>query len=288
MTSASDTLTRAEALAAGFSPLLMQTVQAAQNMARGTHGRRKSGMGEAFWQFRPWQTGDASRRIDWRQSAKRETLFVRETEKETAQTALMWRDASGSMLFSGERDRLRKKDYAETLLLALSLLMLDAGERVGILGSPLPPQTGVHSIQKINGTLNDAPLPFGTDANRAKIVLLSDFYFPLETTATLCATLSAAGCEGVIVQVADPAEQKLPGWGHVKFQDIEDADGAALEFNSVESLRADYASAFSSHRESLLHIAQRLGWGYEFILTDVPLAQSLARVYQRLSVKVRA
>lgn len=282
MKKAQDHLAKAEDLSANLPPLLLQALKSAQGMMRGAHGRRKSGFGEAFWQFRPWQAGDASRAIDWRQSAKRENLFVREKELETAQTALLWRDASASMRFSGARNRASKKDYADTLLLSLALLMLDAGERVGILGSALPPQTGVQAVTRICAALEDAPdFPAIAGTGRAHIALFSDFYFPLEETADFCAGLAASGAEGVIVQVTDPAEEKLPGHGRVKFQDMEDAQ--TLDVESVEALRGDYARLFSAHQQGLREIAQRLGWAYEAVSTGETPEKSLMRLYHLFS-----
>ena len=49
------------------------------------------GMGENFWQFRPYQTGDTVEGIDWRQSAKGDRLYIRETEWSAAQTVWLWR-----------------------------------------------------------------------------------------------------------------------------------------------------------------------------------------------------
>ena len=70
----------------------------AATVAQGVHGRRRIGVGETFWQFRRYEFGDAATRIDWRQSAKTENLFVRENEWEAAQTVWLWRDGSASRI----------------------------------------------------------------------------------------------------------------------------------------------------------------------------------------------
>ena len=46
-------------------------------MVGGLHGRRRAGPGESFWQFRPFVTGEAAARIDWRRSARDDRLYVR-------------------------------------------------------------------------------------------------------------------------------------------------------------------------------------------------------------------
>ena len=88
---------RAEQAAAALPPLLVAAERVAATVAQGVHGRRRVGQGETFWQFRQYQPGDAATRIDWRESAKSQRLYVRETEWEAAQSVWLWRDASPSM-----------------------------------------------------------------------------------------------------------------------------------------------------------------------------------------------
>ena len=88
---------RAEALGARLPPLLVAAERVAATVAQGVHGRRRVGQGDSFWQFRPFLPGDATNRIDWRQSARSERIFVRETEWEAAQTVALWRDGGETM-----------------------------------------------------------------------------------------------------------------------------------------------------------------------------------------------
>ena len=104
---------------------------------QGVHGRRRPGQGDAFWQFRPYLPGDAAARVDWRQSAKSDRLFVRETEWEAAQTVSIWVDDALSMDYrDAEHFRARSKNERASLLaLALSVLFIKAGERVALMGT---------------------------------------------------------------------------------------------------------------------------------------------------------
>src|SRR5437762_10149876 len=83
-----------EQLAATLPPLLVAAQRVASTVAQGVHGRRRVGQGETFWQFRQYAPGDAARSIDWRQSAKTDRMFVRETEWEAAQSVWLWRDGT--------------------------------------------------------------------------------------------------------------------------------------------------------------------------------------------------
>src|ERR1700687_6100577 len=95
---------RGEALAATLPPLLVAAERIATTVAQGVHGRRRVGQGETFWRFRQYQPGDAAGRIDWRESAKSQRIYVRETEWEAAQSVWLWRDGSASMDYSSAAD----------------------------------------------------------------------------------------------------------------------------------------------------------------------------------------
>lgn len=90
-------LLQAERLAAGLPVLSLDTSRIAPWSGIGTHGRRQAGHGDSFWQYRPVLPGEPVNRIDWRQSARSERAFVRETEREAAQTLCLWCDPTPSM-----------------------------------------------------------------------------------------------------------------------------------------------------------------------------------------------
>src|SRR5271156_2368233 len=90
---------RAEELAAQLPPLLVEAERVAVTVSQGVHGRRRVGQGETFWQFRQYEPGDAATRIDWRESAKSQRLYVRETEWEAAQSVWLWRGGPAAPWF---------------------------------------------------------------------------------------------------------------------------------------------------------------------------------------------
>ena len=126
---------RAEALGARLPPLQVAAARVAATVWQGVHGRRRAGVGEGVWQFRPYLAGDEARRIDWRKSARADGLIVRETEWEAAQTVCLWRDGSPSMHWRSKAAAEEKGARADLLLLALAALLLRGGERVRLLGS---------------------------------------------------------------------------------------------------------------------------------------------------------
>ncbi|MEN8196305.1 MAG: DUF58 domain-containing protein, partial [Pseudomonadota bacterium] len=124
----------AERLGSALPPLLVEAERVAQTVAQGVHGRRRVGQGETFWQFRRYQPGDPTTAIDWRQTAKSQAVFVRETEWEAAQSVWLWRDSSPSMDYASGAELPPKQERAELLLLAAAALLVRGGERVALLG----------------------------------------------------------------------------------------------------------------------------------------------------------
>src|SRR6185312_2886115 len=157
----------------------------AATVIHGLHGRRRSGSGENFWQFRRFVSGEEARRIDWRRSARDDHLYVREQEWEAAHTIWIWPDRSPSMTFASGLGRESKLDRALTIGFALAEVLVDAGERVGLPGLMRP--TGSRAVidRMAEAIVHDpgerASLPAGfAPASLSEIVVLSDLWSPIE------------------------------------------------------------------------------------------------------------
>ena len=79
--------------------LVVAATDVAATVMYGVHGRRRAGVGETFWQFRPFVWGEETTRIDWRRSARDHRVYVREREWEAAHTIWLWMDRSPSMAY---------------------------------------------------------------------------------------------------------------------------------------------------------------------------------------------
>jgi uncharacterized protein (DUF58 family) len=286
---------RAEQAAAVLPPLLVAAERVAVTVAQGVHGRRRVGQGETFWQFRQYEPGDAAARIDWRESAKSQRLYVRETEWEAAQSVWLWRDASPSMKYSSA-DYLgaewpTKRDRAELLLVALASLLVRGGERLTLLGSGITPMSGRIALARLAELVDrDPPEPASLPAfeplpRAAQLVLIGDFLSPLPMVNAALTRFAAAGLKGHLLQVVDPAEEDLPFDGRVRFEGIEEREEVVV--SRVESIRAEYSARFRHHREGLAAIAAAVGWSFGFHRTDRPPHLALLALYGALSADRR-
>ena len=288
---------RAEQAAATLPPLLVAAERIATTVAQGVHGRRRVGQGETFWQFRQYEPGDAAARIDWRESAKSERLYVRETEWEAAQSIWLWRDASSSMdygsaAYIAEADWPTKRNRAELILVALASLLVRGGERLTLLGSGVAPMSGRAALSRLvqlvehGGTAPAKGLPvFEALPRSAQLVLIGDFLASLETVHAVVAQFAAAGLKGHLLQIADPAEEELPFAGRVRFEGVEEPD--ELVISRVETVREDYRQRFQRHRDGLAAIARAVGWTIGYHRTDRPPHLALLALHAALTADRR-
>ena len=284
------TLNRSLELAGTLPALMVAADRVAATVIQGVHGRRRVGQGDAFWQYRPFRDGDSANRIDWRQSARSRTLFVRETEWEAAASVWLWRDGSPSMHYASLRGIDTKAVRAELITLALASLLTDAAERIALLGTGMRPLSGRVAVRRIAETLLEEnraaeaktrtlsslppmmPLPaHGT------VVLVSDWLDPLEQIEPVIRYYASAGVRGHIVQVLDPAEEDLPFDGHVKFEGLE-AEGQHT-VRRVETVRTAYGARLAAQRDGLQRLARPANWTLHLHRTDRPPQTLLLSLY---------
>lgn len=278
----------AEVLAAPMPPLLVAAEHLAAAVQMGGHGRRRAGAGDEFWQFRAAAAGDAVRAIDWRRSARSDAQYVREREWQAAQSVYLWVDGAASMQFSGAPTRPPKAARARLLALALAVLMVRAGERVGLLVPPAPPRPGRAQLLHLAALLGEgaagagdygAPEAAGF-APHARGLLLSDF---LGDPAPVRAALGAAagrGVTGVLLQVLDPDEEAFPYEGRVIFESM----GGSLrhETRAAGDLRARYRDRLAERRDLLAGLAAAAGWQFGTHHTGQPATSALLWLYAAL------
>ncbi len=278
----------AEEAAALFPALLIEAERIAQTVAAGLHGRRRAGPGETFWQHRPYAFGDPVSTIDWRQSARvADRLYIRQNEWEAAAAVYLWRDPSRSLDYASQKSTPAKRRRADILAVALSILLSQAGERIGLLGEDRRPFQGRGSPSRIlealhvsqydnaNSTPPPAHLPPG-----ARVVMFSDFYIPREVIGRAVSALAAGGAKGALVQICDPAEEEFPFQGRVEFKDMESADRLVL--GETGSVSADYKAKFQAHRDALADLARISGWTFITHRTDRPAQSALLALYTAL------
>ena len=286
---------RAEELASQLPPLLVAAERVAASVAQGVHGRRRIGQGETFWQFRRYQFGDGADEIDWRQSAKTDRLYVRETEWEAAQSVWLWRDGSASMRWRSTPNLPEKIERADLIALALTALVVRGGEQVALIGEGAGPRSGRAALTRIaqalarpaSGQANGPGLPPPAPISRhGEVVLIGDFLSPLAEIDRAVRKVAGAAITGHLVHVLDPAEETLPFAGRTRFEGLED-EGETL-IPRVESVREDYRRLLAEHVQGLGDIARASGWTFHSHRTDHSVQPTLLALYLALAYDPRS
>ncbi len=265
MTETADLRARAEALGQSLPPLLAEAELLASTIMMGEHGRRRAGQGDEFWQYRPAHAGDSARLIDWRRSARSDTTFVREREWQAAQSVTLWVDPARSMNYTGDTSRAPKGDRARLLALAVAVLLLRAGERVGLSGQGTPPRSGRGQLLRLARGLVEDDSDYGTPdatgiASHGRAVFLSDFMGDLSGIESALAQASDRGARGVLMQVLDPSEEDFPFDGRTIFESM----GGTLRHETLRAgdLRARYLARLEERKDRLALLARAVGWHY--------------------------
>lgn len=258
--------TRAESEAARLPPLLAQAEYLAGTVLLGEHGRRRAGLGDDFWQYRPVQPGDSLRMIDWRRSAKSDAQFVRQREWQVAQSVMLWVDQSASMGFASEKIGVSKGERARVLALAVAILLIRSGERVGLTGTTLPPRRGEGQILRLTEMfLKGEDADYGTPEARAMLphsraLFVSDFLGDLEAVEAALLKAADRGIRGVLLQVLDPAEESFPYRGRAIFESM--AQSLVHETHKASDLQERYLQRLAERKERLRALCATTGWQY--------------------------
>ncbi len=281
----------ARTLAAAMPRLMLEARRIAATIVHGLHGRRRAGSGENFWQYRRFVSGEAARYVDWRRSARDDHLYVREQEWEAAHTVWIWPDRSPSMVFASPLVSETKLDRALILAFALAEILVEGGERIGIPGL-MRPTASRNVIDKmaqalIHDTAARTSLPPAfSPSPLSEIVMLSDFWSPIEEVKDKIAQLAGTRAHGHVVQVVDPAEEAFPYHGRIEF--LEPEGLGSVTAGRAEAWRDDFLARLERHRAQIRAETDRLGWSFIIHRTDRPASELVLALHARMGERANA
>ena len=277
---------KAEALAAPMPALLAQAEHLASTVILGEHGRRRAGMGDTFWQYRPAQAYDAARSIDWRRSARSDAAFVQDKEWQIAQSVLLWVDQAATMRFTSDERFPTKSEASRTLALATAILLVRGGERVGLTGLRLPPKRGETQLRQMAQILiEDANFDYGAPEVQgmlphSRALFISDFLGDLGAVEDALLRAADRGVQGALLQVLDQQEEAFPFDGRTVFESM----GGSLQHETLKAsdLKDRYLSRLAERKDRLNELARLSGWQFCTHHTDRSATSALLWLYQAL------
>jgi uncharacterized protein (DUF58 family) len=210
-------------------------------------------------------------------------------EWEAAQTVSIWVDDALSMDYrDAEHVKARSKgERAALLALAVSVLLIKAGERVGLMGTDAAqPRAGRAQLNRMALALgsdrgDDRP-DYGTPpadrmAHGSRAIFFSDFLGDVDAMKPVLAHAADQGVRGCFLQVLDESEEVFPFDGRVIFESM----GRTTEFETqrARALREAYAERLAERRARLVDFARHLGWRWLFHHTSQPPRPALLWLY---------
>jgi uncharacterized protein (DUF58 family) len=197
------------------------------------------GMGLSFESVREYQYGDDIRNIEWNVSARMNHVFVKEFIEERELSILLMIDISGSVDFGA--DRTKRDVVLEMAALLLHLAQIN-NDRISVLlftdrvEKFLRPRKGRRFILKaLEEIMKCEPQGRGTDIGaaldfarrvlkkRSVIFCISDFLDDRNDFALKMRHLGRRH-DIIPVQVSDPAEREMRGFGLMEMVDLESGE----------------------------------------------------------------
>lgn len=277
----------AEGLATQLPPLMADAEYLASTVLLGAHGRRRAGMGDEFWQYRPARPGDAARTIDWRRSARSDVHFVAEKEWQAAQSIFLWVDNAQSMDFASTSNLPPKSARANLLALAIAILLIRGGERVALAALGTPPRASELQLLRIAEALTrvqeqddiGAPEIRGL-LPHSRAAFISDFMGDLDKVSAQLTKAADRGVKGLILQILDPQEEAFPFDGRTIFQSM----GRSITHETLKAsdLRDRYLDRLAGRKAALADLARTTGWQYTCHHTDESAQSALLWAYGAL------
>ena len=278
---------RAETLAGPLPPLLAAAEHLAQAVNLGVHGRLRAGMGDEFWQYRPARSGDEARLIDWRRSGRSDAHFVREKEWQTTQSVLIWVDEAQSMEFASDKNLATKADRARLLAMAISVLLINGGERVALAALGTPPRSSQLQLLRIaqHFTAQAEAEDYGAPIIRimpphSRAMFVSDFMGDIKAVEAQVTRAADRGVKGVLYQILDPQEEAFPFDGRTIFESM----GGTLRHETLKAgdLRERYLERLAERKAQLADLARATDWRYACHHTNTSAQSALLWLYGAL------
>ncbi|MCZ7648351.1 MAG: DUF58 domain-containing protein [Planctomycetota bacterium] len=273
--------------------LIARTV--VESFVSGQHRSVYKGFSVEFAQHREYSRGDELRHIDWKVFGKSDKLFVKQYEEETNLRAHLCLDASGSMRYAGHGES--KFEYARKVAAALAYLMIGQSDSVGFvafddaLRQQIPPRGTSGHLSTLLKTLaeiepdretNLAPLLHelaGRIRRRGLVIVLSDFFAPVEDLIKALAHLHHKRHEVILFQILDPREIDFPFEEMHEFRCME-RPGVRLRLDAPRVAKL-YRERFQRFQERLREACHRHRFDHTVLTTNQPYDAALAQYLSR-------
>jgi len=159
------------------------------------------------------------------------------------------------------------------------VLLIRAGERVGLTSLAAPPRTGQLQLLRLAAALaENSEEEYGAPELRgilhhSRAIFVSDFLGDLGPVETALTKAADRDVKGAILQVLDPAEEAFPFDGRTIFESM----GGSISHETLKAgdLKGRYLDRLAERKARLEDLARRTGWQYHLHHTDASATSAL-------------
>jgi len=256
----------------------------------GLHKSPYHGFSIEFAEHREYAPGDDLRYADWKVFGKSDRIYLKQYEEETNFACYVLLDTSESMRYKSEHAAVSKLEYAQYVAAALSYLVLQQQDAVGLAtfdtavrhfvrasSHPSHLKQLCHTMDATPATGESSIGPIFHDLaerirKRGLVVILSDLFDDVPSLLMGLKHLRHRRHEVLVMQVIDPAEQDFPFQDPTLFKGLENLPEQLTE---PRSLQKAYRREFESFLLEVRRGCRDLHMDYTLLRTDVPLDVSL-------------
>lgn len=245
----------------------IRTNRLVNDVFAGQYGSIFKGRGMEFSEVRQYQMGDDVRTIDWNVTARYGHPFVKKFTEERELTIILAVDMSASQHFSSSEKL--KSEVAAEIASIVAFSSIKNNDKVGMIvftdcvEKYVPPRkTTSHALRIIRDILYYKPTGKKTEIapaleyiyrmqkKKAVVFVLSDF---MAENFQKALRIIAKKHDCIAINIADPAEEKIPPVGFIKF--IDNETGEFVTLNASDGVFASrYEDIVRRHRERLNEI----------------------------------
>lgn len=252
----------------------------------GLHRSPFRGFSIEFAEHREYVPGDDLRYVDWKVFGKSDRIYLKQYEEETNFACYFLLDTSESMSFRSEQAPCSKLDYARMLIGALSYLVLQQQDAVGLAVYDAAVRQFVRAaghaahFRQLIHVLESAPCsgetalgPIFHDlaermTKRGLVVICSDLFDQVETMLLGLKHLRHRRHDVVVLQIIDPTEQDFPFEDPTLFKGLENWPE---QMTDPRALRSAYRAEFQTFLDDVQRGCRDLRLDYQLLRTDMPL-----------------
>jgi uncharacterized protein (DUF58 family) len=267
-----------------------------EGMMAGLHKSPFHGFSVEFLEYRPYQTGESIKAIDWRKFARTDKAVVKLYEDETNLRAQLLFDKSASMRFASSPSGVSKLEYAKTLAASIAWILIRQRDAVGLaafdaaVSVALPPRSTNIQLKTIMSVLETIEAGEATrvgnaiDAvasrlsKRGLCVLFSDLFDDTERIVHGLRHLRFKRQDVLVLWILDPLELAFSASTPLRMRDLE--TGRNLHIDGAIAGRF-FREGFLAHKDVIERACKELSIDLAIIATDEPFQRALFTILDK-------